>query len=113
MNQSISTTQAALLDALNAAVSPSVRAHSSFTAIGFDRTLERGEVVVYSSLDMGKVVYLVAPLGSPTSADGIPSGLRDAPIGTHFAARVHMGAEVRPSDVEQYCSKDFVGFDRS
>lgn len=75
-------------------------------AIGTDTTLERGEVIVYavrhnygSSLD-----YAVAPIGAKFGLNGLPAGLRDAPMGTRFAAKAAMSGE---GFDERYCSPDF------
>ena len=71
------------------------------TQVGFDRTIERGEVAVYID-NLNRA--LVAPVNAPLDYRGIPLGLRDAPTGTMLSVIALLAGKRNPP---WYGSPDF------
>ena len=67
--------------------------HSQFTHIGTDRTYERGAVNVFRHDGLISRPIYVTSVDAPMSHDGVPLGLRDAPIGIMLAAQGHSVAD--------------------
>ncbi len=72
--------------------------HPTLTHLGTDRTYERGAVNVFrhdgpSSPWLEHRPVYVTSIDAPISREGVPQGLREAPIGILLASRGHSVAD--------------------
>ncbi len=67
--------------------------HPTLTHLGTDRTYERGAVNVFRYDGPSGLSVHVTSIDAPVSREGVPQGLREAPIGTLLASRGHSVAD--------------------
>lgn len=72
--------------------------HPTLTHIGTDRTYERGAVNVFRHNGVSGLSVHVTSIDAPISLDGVPQGLREAPVGTLIASRGHSVADGASAD---------------